>query len=474
MKAKKLLLSALLIGLYTVNAQTFEETTPASFFPNMDFPASAIGDVNGDGRVDLIVTGMNSVTNATETYLYINSSSTGFDLAANTGIDRGVKWSWIDLGDYDKDGDLDIVMQGWDNISGTDTQKAYVYKNNGNLTFTKVAELQGRSNGTIFWGDYDNDGDLDIIQTGWYAAVTNGRTTIYRNDGNNTFTEISHPVEGVADGQARWGDFDKDGKLDILLAGWNKTHIYKGNGAGGFTKTSFSLSQNHDFVWANWVDYNKDGNLDILVAGLIPGSNPTAWATKVYKGLANGLYEDSYIDLPGVQRGPVLLGDCNNDNKLDFFICGWNNGGKFHIYKNDGTNEFYNAVSGVNTLIEGWADGTMQVYDFNKDGYDEIFKCGWNQTKLFSNTARPITSNIKDTYEDIATIKQMDRQIQINLKAKHNNSIITVYNTIGKAVHSQHLNDIITIVDLKGISTGSYILSITNNKGIQNQSFILN
>lgn len=472
MKTKTLLIVTLFLCVQITKSQTFENTTPTSFKGDVDFPSSAIGDLNGDGRVDIIVSGANTITSATETYIYINSVVDTFSIVSNSGIDRGVKWSWIDLGDYDKDGDLDVVMQGWDNVNGTDTQKTYVYKNNGNATFTKAVDLQGRSNGTIFFGDYDNDGDLDLLQTGWYAAVTNGRTTIYRNDGSSTFTEISHPVEGVADGQARWGDYDKDGKLDILLAGWNKTQIYKGNGAGGFTKTSFSMSQNHDFVWANWIDYNKDGNLDILVSGLIPGSNPAAWETKVYKGLVNGLYEDSYIDLLGVQRGPVLIGDCNNDTKLDFFISGWNNEGKFSIYKNDGSNESYSEVQGISSVITGWADGTMQVFDFNKDGYDEIFKCGWNLTKLYSNTERP-TTGILDINQELAKVEQIGRKIQINLVESDKNTTVKVFHLSGQCVYSGNMSGKENIFELSNIASGSYLLTISGQNQKQSQLIII-
>ena len=458
---KTYFLTVLLSSALALNAQTFVDTTPASFVQNLDFPSSAVGDINGDGKLDIVVTGENSADGTTSTYVYINNGK-GFDLATNTGIDRGVKWSCIDLGDYDHDGFLDIVMQGWDDISGTDTQKCYIYHNNGSGTFTKTAELQGRSNGTVEWGDYDNDGKLDLLQTGWQASVSDGRTALYHNDGNNVFTPISHAVTGVADGHAHWGDYDKDGKLDIIIAGWNKTQIYKGNGTGGFSQTTFSLSQNHDFTWCNWVDYNKDGILDIVVAGLIPGSSPAAWETKVYTGLSNGLYEDSYIDLPGVQRGPVLLGDCNKDGKLDFFIAGWNGAGAFQICKNDGTNQVYDPITGINSVITGWADGTMQVKDFNGDGYDEIFKCGWNITGLYSNTARP--SAVQKVLYSNVSITQSYKNLIIDTKENMGQYKVEIFEMTGKTVFSNQFTETSVSLPISNLSKGYYLVRVLNNE----------
>ena len=70
------------------------------------------------------------------------------------------------------------------------------------------------------WGDYDNDGDLDILLTGDHGS--GGRVAkVYRNDGGGTFTDIGAGLTGVYDSSVAWGDYDNDGDLDILLTGYS-------------------------------------------------------------------------------------------------------------------------------------------------------------------------------------------------------------------------------------------------------------
>ncbi len=379
-----LLLSAFCFGLMSLTAQTFIDKTPGSFVQEISNNcSSASADINGDGKLDIVLTG--AFSGGFKTWIYQNNGNGGFTLSGNSGINTGMIWSSIDLGDYDGDGDTDLVMQGWEPLNSVNVQSAYVYQNDGNGVFTKAATLTGLSNGNIQFGDYDNDGKLDIIQTGWSASKVTGVTTIYHNVGNNVFTPVkTSQIPGIADGQAKWGDIDNDGKLDIVLEGWNATKIFKGNGTGGFTAIPNTLPA-YDLSFVNLVDYDKDGKLDMLFGGHVPGSTPNAWETKVAKGDGTGHFTLMNFSLPGVQMGPVQMGDCNKDGFNDFFISGWNGAGIFQILKNNGSNNAFTPVTEINNTIAGWADGTMLVKDFDGDGYDEIFKCGWNSTRLFYN-----------------------------------------------------------------------------------------
>ena len=91
---------------------------------------------------------------------------------------------------------------------------------------------------SVAWGDYDNDGDLDILLAGW-KNMSGNHIKVYRNDGGGTFVDINHsfpPMSGVS--VVAWGDYDNDGDLDFLLAGmdyWTgpTTMIYRND--GGFS-----------------------------------------------------------------------------------------------------------------------------------------------------------------------------------------------------------------------------------------------
>ena len=95
-----------------------------------------------------------------------------------------------------------------------------MYRNNGDNSFTEQTSitLTGVAYSSVAWGDYDNDGDLDILLTGDNGSSRISK--IYRNNGNNTFTEqTSIALTGVDSSSVAWGDYDNDGDLDILLTG---------------------------------------------------------------------------------------------------------------------------------------------------------------------------------------------------------------------------------------------------------------
>ncbi|MDY0150795.1 MAG: VCBS repeat-containing protein, partial [Candidatus Cloacimonas sp.] len=113
-----------------------------------------------------------------------------------------------------------------------------------NNTFTDInAGLQGVSSSSVAWGDYDNDGDLDILVIGYSGSDYISK--VYCNNGNSSFTDINAGLMGT-NGSASWGDFDNDGDLDILLAGFNFngvriSKIYRNNGNNSFSDINANL-----------------------------------------------------------------------------------------------------------------------------------------------------------------------------------------------------------------------------------------
>ena len=137
---------------------------------------------------------------------------------------RGVNWSSAAWGDYDNDGDLDILLAGQDSTIDDTT---IIYRNNGDDTFTAQTgiSLAGIAGGSAVWGDYDNDGDLDILLAGFSHGEVVSK--VYSNGGNNSFTEQTGIfLTGVYMGTASWVDYDNDGNLDIFISGNTEWDFY--------------------------------------------------------------------------------------------------------------------------------------------------------------------------------------------------------------------------------------------------------
>ena len=135
-------------------------------------------------------------------------------------------------GDYDNDGDLDLLIMGFNGVDG-DTK---IYNNEGDSTFTEEPglTLPGIWNGEAAWGDYNNDGYLDILMTGYDGSAS--YTAIYKNNGNKTFSvQTQFTIRQASYSDVDWGDYDNDGDLDFVLIGTGngyQTNIYKNDGVG--------------------------------------------------------------------------------------------------------------------------------------------------------------------------------------------------------------------------------------------------
>ncbi|MEG4112953.1 MULTISPECIES: FG-GAP-like repeat-containing protein, partial [unclassified Microcoleus] len=293
--------------------------------------SSSWADYNNDGRPDLL---LNTTGNYPDyplaTTLYRNTApnnnmyqdrfqdskarlDTGEPLFSTSEI-AGATSSGV-WADFDNDGKLDVlirVRESQQTQSGWPRQKAKLYRNLGDGVFKDTnVSLPGLGSefprfgarvDDMAWGDYDNDGKLDILLTGAIdGANGSGQlfTKVYRNttstNGSASFEDIGAQIPGLSQAKAAWGDYDNDGKLDILLTGWKQqdfqspgtsvTKVYRNTG-NGFTDSGAQIDSGAKPGATNpssttaWGDFDKDGKLDILLAG--SSSNSDSF-TKVFR-----------------------------------------------------------------------------------------------------------------------------------------------------------------------------------------------
>ncbi len=300
----------------------------------------------------------------------------------------GISYSSVAWGDYDNDGDLDLAVAG--EFGGGNWLR--IYKNKGDGTFNSVEErVEDGWNIThcsIAWGDYDNDGYLDLAVAGRDQGGTES-FRIYKNDKAGGFNGYILPdgAWGVYDCSLAWGDCDNDGDLDIAVAGYdgggNKFRIYKNNGDGTFDTNEIEpggASWGVSYSSLAWGDCDNDGDLDIAVAGFDGGGR----RLRIYTNNGNGDFNGFITPQPvwGISQCSIAWADYDNDGDLDLAAAGNDGAGnKFRIYENDGDGNFTSFVTpetnwGVNDCSLAWGD-------YNNDGNLDIAVTGFDGSSRF-------------------------------------------------------------------------------------------
>jgi hypothetical protein len=280
------------------------------------------GDFDNDGLLDILIAGDTDPGNFAGTVrIYRNNGNETFTDV--TGDLAFMLWCSADWGDFDNDGDLDFAVNGGDPVPNVK-----IFRNNSG-TFELAHSMQGGSEGSVEWGDYDNDGDLDLLVTGCRdMMMMDYRAILYINDGNS-FLEVPEPVtglKGIRDGEAAWGDYDNDGDLDILISGVMLdqnfmtdapfTAVYRNDGSGIFTDINAPLMnlQNSSVAWG---DCDLDGYLDAVVCG----NTGTGDITKIYK-FNGAVFQDVFAPVMDVSNSDISLANIDGDWDLDLFVGG--------------------------------------------------------------------------------------------------------------------------------------------------------
>jgi hypothetical protein len=232
-------------------------------------------DIDNDGWLDVFVANHGRPSDPALAMIYHNDKG-NFVLLKNTEIGliddeaNGVSWA-----DYDGDGDRDPYWSRNNKLS-------VLFRNEGNGTFIPMSEStlsKAPAKYQSSWADFDNDGDLDI----YTKSVDPKVATIYENRGGGRFKLAAIPELAQDTGAwtgGYWGDYDNDGWLDLLILGNDqyKPHpnrLYHNNGDGTLTRVRSDAieSEIEASGAAAWADHDRDGDLDLIIANVNTANN---------------------------------------------------------------------------------------------------------------------------------------------------------------------------------------------------------
>ena len=341
--------------------------------------------------------------------------------------------------DYNNDGLLDLYVLSGRHIDGVtdhsdpDGARAtnHLYRNNGDGTFTDVTEqagVAGKGFGMgVTVGDYDNDGYEDIYVTNWNSAI------LYHNNGDGTFTDVTEKA-GVQDHHfgvgAAFVDYDRDGRLDLFVGNYLKydasarpfysaeafpgpldyepetNRLFHNNGDGTFTDVSKQSGIGGTPGRAMGVavgDYDGDGWPDIYVANdqmasVLFHNNHDGTFTNVAheQNVAFGENGESPVSM-----GPIFA-DFENGGSLDIFVSDM----RYHrLYRNAGRQGYFtdatvqSGIAQVSGQYVAWGDG---VFDFDNDGWKDIFIVNGGLTWLIPMEDSLLRNNADGTFTDVS------------------------------------------------------------------------
>ena len=338
---------------------SFEDVTVAAgvAVPQEACSGPLFADFNGDGWLDLFIGGIEETTPK----LFLNKGDGTFeDVTLLSGIDTQEETYSAAAADYDKDGDLDLLLAHW---WGDPRFCSRLWRNRGDATFECVDDDTGldvvRNPLSKFgfapnFADIDNDGWLDILLASDFET-----SQVFRNKGDGTFADITDPAvitdqNGMG---AAVGDYDNDGDLDWFVSSiWDLdpppevpydaltgNRMYENQGDGTFIdatdKTGVRLG---GWGWgASFADFNNDGLLDLYHVNGFPYDDPEFFRdiAPLYIANGDGSFTDRSVELGAAHQGQgrgVVCFDYDRDGDLDILVSSAN--APVVMYRNNGGN----------------------------------------------------------------------------------------------------------------------------------------
>jgi hypothetical protein len=340
-----------------------------------------VGDA---GDYDVVLTESSGSSTSHPAHLEVDPTFTKITtgpVVTSGGFGFGCAW-----GDYDNDGFPDLFVCNFPDSTGT--QHDFLFHNRGNGSFeriTSVLPVNAQAWATAAtWGDYDNDGKLDLFVTRPGNSGV-GRNTLYHNDGHGGFTPITTGLlvtQLLTSHAGIWSDIDNDGLIDLVVANFRHSgaigaaadnYLYHNNGNGNFQRISFGSKTvlNGDSFDVAASDFNDDGWPDLVIA---QGATYNPQNMLPYINAQNGIFDlltNSAIFSNLASGAGVAWGDYDNDGFPDLFIS-TNPESVNRLYHNNGDGSFTLVTNSVIGTDIGNSAGCAWG-DYDNDGWLDLF-----------------------------------------------------------------------------------------------------
>jgi len=329
-----------------------------------------VGDLDGDGDLDVLVGGTNYVDNSGDIYWLKREASGDYTRITllhlnSTGITVNR------LADLDGDGDLDHVEALYDGSSTTISW--------WNNTLSETGSVGWGSSHTIgdgmatLWdldtGDIDGDGDLDIV------AADDGADAVYwfENDGSPEDGWTRHDVDTGLDGacSVEPADIDEDGDLDIVAVGADENTLVWYENRGLSWTTHEALSGIVGPMSASVADMDFDGDLDVMIS---LDEDEVIWA----ENLGGGLWQKRSVDAGYEQPGDAVAVDLDGDGDLDIAACSSKGNGNVAWWENETIHREFEVAEPI-AIRDGLTNPRgVAIGDINGNGQQDVILGGWD------------------------------------------------------------------------------------------------
>src|SRR5690554_2213116 len=355
-----------------LKAQYFTEVTPSPFKDMFD-GNSVFADVDGDGDLDLFIVGFAS---GESVILYKNDGNGNYTEDTGNSFE-GVRLADVAVADVNGNGYMDLLISGR-NTSNNPITKLYLNDGTGQYTLDNSVSFDEVQYGTVDFADFNGDGSPDVLITGENGNNINGIAKIYFNDGSGSFTEqTGTPLIGVDYSAVIILDVNGDNHLDIIISGDKgnpdyTTNLYINDGTGQFTLQNSGLLAINRGALA-YADVDGDGDLDVVVSGRTTGSTKES---KLFLNDGTGIFTElTSLALTGVEFASAGFSDINGDTYPDLIVSGLvsNNNRSSEMFINDGNGNF--TLYPLNS-IEPISQGSISFGDVDGDSDNDLLITG--------------------------------------------------------------------------------------------------